>query len=350
MNLLSFARLTESEARAHVEQLLLWRDGGLCCPRCSSKNAFALSGKAAERGIYRCRDCKKDFTVRTGTILAGSHQSYGNWLYVMSRMAGTSKGISAKQVAKDLGIGYRSAWHMCHRIREAMRALDATKLEGIVEVDEAYCGSRRRKDGFKNKRGRGTTMQPVIGALARDGNVRTRVVSDVTKKSIHKFVLETVDPKSTLMTDEFQSYSGLNAKFEGGHHVVRHGEKEYALPGGINSNTIESFFSTIKKPIRATFHSVTPKHLQRYMYEFEYRWNHRKLDPVDSVNNLITQCPRKSLTFRSLVATPVPPRFVNSYARKQQREPRKEREGEFLWTTATPIKRGRKPRSKENAL
>lgn len=273
--LATLSKLTEDEARSYLESVL-WPNGP-ACGHCRSQNARKLEGEAHRAGLYKCRDCRKQFTVTVNTIFHRSHIPLRLWLMAFSILCSAKKGISALQLQRQLGLGsYQAAWHMAHRIRYAM-SQEPLKgmLQGQVEVDETYVGGKPRpKSGEKPKRGRGTKKIPVVALVQRGGNVRAKPIERVDGKTLKGAIRENVDKRSVILTDEFSSYRGIGKEFKFGHVTVNHSEGEYAR-GGAHTNTAESYFSLLKRGIVGSFHHVSKEHLHRYVDEFSFRWNHR---------------------------------------------------------------------------
>lgn len=296
MNAAQLTRLTEEQARTMLEKIR-WPEGPIC-PKCGSVNAVKLGGKAGEKGQCKCRDCRKKFTIRVGTIFEDSPIPLRDWVYAFSRMCASKKGISAHQLHRELGVTYKTAWFICHRIRHAMQQDGTLKLDGTVEVDETYVGGKPRKKGV-SKRGRGTKKQPVVALVERDGNVKSRVVADVTGKTLKGAIRESVDRSATIMTDEHAGYRGIGAEFDGGHKTVNHSSGEYARASdGACTNTVESHFALIKRGVYGTFHHVSKKHLQRYCDEFAFRWNHRKVTDGERTLAALEAVSGKRLMYR----------------------------------------------------
>lgn len=301
MTLLEIARMTEEEARTFLEQVR-WPNGPVC-PHCGVlNNAARLEGTKIRPGVYKCRDCRQQFTVTVNTIMHRSKISLDKWLLAFHLMCSSKKGISALQLQRELGLGsYQTAWHMEHRIRYAMNqgGLTAT-LQGDVEVDETYVGGKPRKGGEKSKTGRGTKKQPVMLAVERDGKARTRVIADVTGATLKSAIREWVDRDARIITDEWAGYRGIERDFpRHGHLTVNHSRGEYVC-GDACTNTAESFFALLKRGVMGTFHSVSKQHLNLYADEFEFRWNHRKVSDHDRMIAAIGQVGGKRLTYRTL--------------------------------------------------
>lgn len=294
MSVANLSRLTEIEARALLEEIR-WPDG-LVCVHCGSISAKRLGGKAGEKGQIKCSEkgCRKKFTVRVGTIFEDSKISLQDWVYAFTRMCASKKGISAHQIHRELGVTYKTAWFMCHRIRYAMSQAGSL-LSGELEADETYVGGKPRYKG-QSKRGRGTRKTPVALLVKRGGEARTRVIEDVTSKTLKQFIRDNADRSSTINTDELSSYAGLDSEFAA-HKVVTHSKKEYVGSNGASTNTAESYFAIMKRGIYGVFHHVGRQHLQRYCDEFAFRWNTRQISDVERTFAAIRSIEGKRLTY-----------------------------------------------------
>ena len=218
--------------------------------------------------------------------MQGSHITLRQWVQAFHSMCSHKKGVSALQLQRNLGLkSYQSAWHLAHRIRLAMKADPlASKLEGIVEVDETYVGGKPRKgkrdengELVVNKRGKGTKKVPVVALVQRDGGVKTQVVEGSVNASTLKMAIrENVKKEAQIQTDDLNLYAGIGSEFVGGHQTVNHSEGEYAR-GNVNTNSAESFFALLKRGVHGTFHHVSRTHLHRYCDEFSFRWGERKV-------------------------------------------------------------------------
>ena len=296
--------MTDEQARAHLESLL-WPNGEPVCRHCGSDNAYRMQGKTCRDGLCRCRDCGKQFTVTVGTIFEDTKVPLRKWVRAFHMMCSSKKGISALQLQRNLGLGsYRTAWHMAHRIRLAMKCDPlAGKLSGIVESDESYVGGKPRKKnllGGTSAPGPGRKT-PVHTLVERDGRKRTRVLPGVRAHNLRENIEALADKSSTLMTDENLAYRKVGAEFKGGHKSVEHGVYEYAKPDGSHINTAESSHALIKRGVYGTFHHVSKQHLQRYLDEFDFRWDHRKARDVDRTNTALRQVEGKRLMYRNPV-------------------------------------------------
>lgn len=278
------------------------------CPRCGSLDVRQMKGRDGHRQAnfrWYCADCKKakqnpQFTVRTGTVFEDSKIELRHWCFGFWRAATSKKGVSALEIHRQTGLSYKSCLFMLHRIRYAMSPEPSSKLGGDVEIDETYFGGKPRYKG-KNKRGT-WGKQPVMALVERKGRVKTKVVADVTAKTLKAVIRETVDSSARLISDENSSYTGIGAEFAGGHHTVNHSAKEYAR-GDITSNTVESFFAVMKRGLNGIYHNVSRKHLHRYMAEYEFRWNHRELEDGERTVAAIKAAQNKRLYYKDPVTS-----------------------------------------------
>lgn len=295
--------MTDDQAREHLEKLL-WPDGKPVCRHCGSVNAYKMQGASCRPGLCRCRDCKKQFTVTVGTIFEDSHIPLRKWVRAFHLMCSSKKGISALQLQRNLGLGsYRTAWHMAHRIRLAMKCGPmAELLTGTIESDEVWIGGKPRKRHLRGPRPgkqHHTTKQPVHTLVERDGRKYSRVLASVTAKNLKANIESLTDRSGTLMTDENKSYRPIGQGFKGGHKSVNHSIYEYARKAdGAHINTAESSHALIKRGIYGTFHSVSRNHLQRYLDEFDFRWNHRTTTDVERTHAALAQTEGKRLMYR----------------------------------------------------
>lgn len=282
------------------------------CPRCGStdvRKMLAADGKRNKRFLWRCKGgCGEQFTVRIGTVFEESRIPLKHWCYGFWAACASKKGVSAKQIQRQTGLSYKSSLFMMHRIRHAMApSPGAPPLSGTVEVDETFCGGRRRIGSYRARdaQGNGKPLKPkmanktpVMAAVQRDGQVRARVVPKVTAENVRLFLADYIDARATvLMTDENALYRPPGKGFAA-HRVVNHERREYAKPDGTSTNTIESFFALLKRGLHGTFHSVSPEHLHRYVSEFEFRYNHRKIDDGERVELAIRAGDGKRLRYR----------------------------------------------------
>ena len=251
---------------------LLWPDG-ITCPRCESANHSFIS----TRRLWKCKGCKKQFSVKVGTIMEDSPLGLDKWLTGMWLITNAKNGISSHEVGRAIGITQKSAWFLLHRIRLAMQNGTFGKLKGEVEVDETFIGGKAR-NMHKDKRaekihGRGATGKAiVIGVLERDGEVRTKVIPNTKRGTVQAHVRQHVEPGSLVCSDALPSYAGLSPDYV--HEAVDHAV-EY-VRGNIHTNGLENFWSLLKRMLRGTYVSVEPFHLWRYLDEEAFRFNERK--------------------------------------------------------------------------
>jgi transposase-like protein len=296
--------MTEDEARTHIEKLL-WRDGEPVCRHCGSVNAYRMSGATVRPGLCRCRDCDKQFTVTVGTIFEDSHIPLAKWVKAFHLMASSKKGMSALQLQRNLALGsYRSAWHLAHRIRLVMKCEPmAGALKGQIQVDETYVGGKPRPfDGKVHKKGRGTKKAAVLALVETNGNVHSRHVERIDSKTLKAAMDEACCPSSQIVTDELPAYRKAVAGFAGGHSTVNHASGQYVNEQGAHTNTVESYFSLLKRGVYGTFHHVSKKHLHRYCSEFDFRWNGRSLKDVERREMALKQVEGKRLMYKSPVS------------------------------------------------
>lgn len=260
------------KAREYLEALR-WPDGAVC-PHCGSiEQHYKLEGKAHRAGVWKCKDCREQFTVTVGTLFADSKVPLNKWLQACYLMASSKKGISSKQLERMLGVSYKTAWFMSHRIREAMDSGNGGLLGGDggpVEVDETYWGNVGKQR--KGARGWAHKMK-VVSLVERDGKKRSFHVANVNHNTVGPILKEQVSAKARLMSDDTSVYDKAGKEFAS-HQKVNHSAGEYAR-GDVTTNTVESSFAILKRGLYGTFHSVSEKHLQRYATEFDFRWNHR---------------------------------------------------------------------------
>lgn len=269
--------LAEDQAREHIEKLR-WPKGPACV-HCGSTNVYRVGGSNHRPGLLACRDCRGHFTVTVGTVMEDSHLPLSKWVGAFHLICASKKGISALQMQRQLGLGsYKTAWHLCHRIREAMKCEPAASmLSGIVQVDETYVGGKPRKyDGKEHKRGRGTSEIPVVALVETDGRAYSKPTKSVSSCNLKAMMEEAIQPTATIVTDDLNVYPATTAGFAGGHHTVNHSAGQY-VHEGFTTNGAESFFALLKHGVYGTFHHVSAQHLSRYCAEFDFRWNGRKL-------------------------------------------------------------------------
>lgn len=289
----------ETKAREHLEALR-WPHGPVC-PECGVVGGhYAITTRP---GLYRCHEnkCRKQFTVTVGTVFERSKIPLTKWLMATYLMCTSKKGISSHQIHRMLGITYKSAWFMTHRIREAMRDGFDGQLGGggkTVEVDETF--GNERKPRRQGKKGRGYHHKTkVLSLVERGGRVRSFHVPSVTAKTLAPILKEQIAADSRIMTDEASQYTLVGRDFAE-HGVVSHGIGEY-VRGDVHTNVVEGYFSIFKRGLMGSYHHVSKKHLKRYLCEFDYRFNYRcalGFDDAERAENAIRGIAGKRLLYK----------------------------------------------------
>jgi transposase-like protein len=306
-NALKIYRLTEDEAYEMLEQIR-W-SGKPVCPHCGSTlQHYKIESKVgtknrARKGLYKCADCRKTFTVKVGTIFEDSHIPLNVWLAAIYEMNAAKNGISAHELHRKLDITYKTAWFMCHRIRFAMSEKPLGKLLGIIESDETYVGGselNKHKSKRNPKRGRGYDKKtPVFALVQRDGELRAGTVPSVNAANLRAIMRENITPDSHIMTDQLGAYRALDEDFLK-HDLVDHGRKEYVREN-VHVNTLEGWFSLLKRGLNGTYHHVSPQHLDRYVGEFQFRYNARKIKDGDRAIKAMKGAEGKRLVYKDAI-------------------------------------------------
>lgn len=307
LNLITLAKeySDEDKARGLLESLL-WVDGPVCphCKNHKEKPIYKLQPKEGgktkvRKGVHKCGACRKQFTVTVGTIFEDSHLPISKWLMAIFILCSSKKSISAAQLSRMLGITYKAAWFMNHRIRFAMSPEMPLYrlLQGVVEVDETFVGGKGdRTTKFSRK-------TPVMALIEQDGQMRTRVVPSVSQKNIGNALRDCVAQDAVICTDEWKAYPKAAQNFKA-HHTVNHSKCEYTLklPSGVSAgvNHCESFFSLLKRGVHGAWHSVSREHLHRYANEFAFRWNTRSLTDGERMETAVGMTTGKRLTYRQV--------------------------------------------------
>lgn len=299
----------EAEARRYIEALR-WPGGQRVCGKCGS---IGTDYPTKREGRYRCgaKECRKDFTVMTGTVMEASHIKLNVWVMAFYLMCSSKKGMSAHQLHRTLDVTYKTAWFLAHRIRLAMTngGMFSSPIGGagmIVEADETYWGKVEaprtvRTDGRPyNKRGSGpANKRPIVALIERGGQARVFHVAEANQATVSKILRENVDPASTLHTDESRIYPRIGKEFAE-HQTVQHSTGEYARDG-VHVNTAEGFFGVFKKGMSGVYQHCAEKHLHRYVGEFEFRFNNRTklgVDDTTRADRAIAGAEGKRLTYR----------------------------------------------------
>lgn len=273
------------------------------CVHCGSLNVYkmvdAVRGQRNKRYLWRCHDCKKQYTVRIGTVYEESRIELRHWAYAFWRASTSKKGVAALEIKRHCQISYKSALFLMNRIRFAMAPDQATapKLTGIVECDETRIGGKPRHCSYYVPRPP-KKKSIVFAAVEREGQIRRRIVADVSAKTLRAAIREVVDRRSRIYTDDFSSYDGIGNYLSGGHRKVRHAKREYVC-GTVHTNTAESSFAIMKRGIMETYHSVSKQHLHRYVSQFDFLWNFRELNHGERTIAAIKLAEGKRLVYKT---------------------------------------------------
>lgn len=286
----------QEAARKYLESRL-WPNG-VKCPFCGQKEKITNR----KNGFYRCNPCKKDFSVRTGTIFERSHIPLHKWLYGMYLLVTARKGISSLQLSKEIGITQKSAWFMLHGLREAC-GNELPKLRGVIEIDETYIGGKEsnKHESKKLKSGRGAVGKTaVLGMRERKGKTIAMPIKDVGANTLSKAIIKHIMTGSTLHTDDAPAYGGIGELFYK-QQTVNHSKGEYSK-NGVTINGVESVWAVLKRGLHGVYHHASEKHLKRYVDEFTFRLNdgNVKIHTLDRLDSFITSAANKRLTYRKL--------------------------------------------------
>jgi transposase-like protein len=293
----------DHKAREALEAIR-WPDGPYC-PHCGNSDQDKIAkgeGKAARPGLYYCAECNGQFTVTVGTVMERSKIPLSKWLFAMHLLGASKKGMSARQLQRMLGITYKTAWFLCHRIREAMTPTKRGSLGGegkTIEADETYIGGKEKnKHVGKRKKGNigGKGKQPVFALVERDGMSHSFHIAKITGKTLRPLIVETASRKSALMTDEGGQYYHVGKEFAR-HETVNHSDDEY-VRGDAYTNTAECRFSLMKRAVYGTHHSISEAHLSRYLNEWDFKWNTRKMKDGERAALIAKGIEGKRLTYR----------------------------------------------------
>lgn len=300
------------KAREYLEGIQ-WPHGPVC-PHCGVVGGhYQLQGKTHRPGLWKCKDCREQFTVTVGTVFERSKIKLNVWLQAVFLLCSSKKGMSAHQLHRILGVTYKTAWFMAHRIREAFRDANPGLMGGgqggIVEADETYIGSPKGKryrkfaDGPKRRGTGGVYLRKVVSLVDRKGATRSFHIANIDAKNLKPILEKHIAREAKVYTDNAGHYRrmGLADTFAA-HETTNHFAGEYARPGGIHSNTVEAYFGLLKRGIYGTYHHVSEAHLQRYLQEFDFRYTNRTAQGVNDTERAIkalAQIQGKRLTYRS---------------------------------------------------
>lgn len=309
--------LTDEAAAQDALASLRWPEG-VTCPHkgCEGgkkvyevkyvhRDARTGEVKPSVRKQWKCGACRKKFSVTTGSIFEGAHIPVGKWIFAIYMMCSSKKGISASQLARELNITVKSAWFMCHRVREAMlqeplAGMLGTGPDAIVELDETYVGGKKKNNRHRNRTAVAGKKTAVMTLIDREGEVKTVKVGNVRKGTLQSIAKPIVDQSANIVTDVHLSYEGLDQHFHS-HHTVDHSQT-YVRGIIFHTNFAESYHSLLKRGIIGTYHHISDKHLPRYLVEFDRRWNSRKESDGERAVNVIKTAPGKRLTYKAIVS------------------------------------------------
>lgn len=320
-SVISLANKIQTEADAYrLLEDLRW-NGEPVCPHCGSDRAYFLNsdlgevrktrtGNKTQRRVWKCGECRKQYSAITGTVMHGTKLPIRIWLFVLFEMAGNKNGISAREIERKYGIAPRSAWFMTQRIREAMKRDPlASLMSGTIVADETFVGGepknrhqqgKRRPGSGKGFAGAASDKTPVVSLIdVETGEVRSKVVREVNGDTLREAIAESVDiANSRLMTDAAQYYRQLGRDFQS-HEWVDHSGKEY-VRGKVTTNHAEGFFSQFKRSLDGTHHQISKKHLERYLAEFDFRYSTRKLNDSVRMRKIVEQAEGRRLAYKPL--------------------------------------------------
>lgn len=301
----------ENKAREHLEAIR-W-PAGPTCPHCGSVDkVYRLNGKSHRPGLIHCNDCDGSFTVTTGSVMESSHVPLHKWVLAYRLMAGSKKGISAHQLHRTIGVTYKTAWFMAHRIRESMKPVDETPMGGrgmVVEADETYFGpvsdANRRttptRGGKFTKGGRTgpSNKRAIVSLVERGGEVRSFHVENADQATVQAIIAKNLSNRTRLHTDESRLYTG-SMRHVSGHETVKHTAGEY-VRGDVTTNSVEGFFSVFKRGMRGTYQHCGEQHLHRYLTEFDFRFSNRSalgVNDTERATRAIKGAEGKRLTYQ----------------------------------------------------
>jgi transposase-like protein len=302
LNLSKLAKyFSDEDAARDLLEEMRWGKDGAVCPKCGGADPYKLTpraGSKTRKGLYKCRACRKQFTVTVGTVFEDSHIPLSKWLLAIHLLASSKKGMSAHQLHRNLGISYKAAWFMAHRLRYAMKQGPlAALMEGNVEVDETYVGARKKRGAKRGHPGPDSHKTPVVALVERQtGRVRAFPMPRVTSDNLRAAIKTHVRLDATLQTDDYFPYRQVGAEMAR-HAVVKHTAGEY-VRGTDHTNTVEGFFGLLKRGINGVYHHVSRGHLTRYCDEFAFRYEHRKATDGDRAKALVGMAEGKRLTFK----------------------------------------------------
>lgn len=294
---------TDSDCRNYLKQLLWKTDMPSGCPRCGNTTTYAFK----DGRTYKCAACREKFNLLTGTIFENTKLPLNKWIACLWMSTSYKRGISSYQVARNIGVTQKTAWFMMQRIRQLFEHLKPESLEGVCTCDETFVGGKN-KNRHKNKRydfKNGNDQRKfadkisVFGVMEVHGKVISKSVPDVKMSSLQPLLLQYVKKKSTVMTDEWKAYQYINHFFE--HKICSHLRGEYVSKDGATTNPIENYWSHVKRAVIGTYYHLTRKHIDRYLNEFDFKFNYRDLCDGDKFNLVLAQLPNSRLKYQTLI-------------------------------------------------
>ena len=295
MNITDAIFTDPDKARVHLEALL-WPNGPVC-PHCGETERLKrLAGKSTRAGLIQCNACLKNFTVTVSTVFERSKIALNKWLLASFLLSSSKKGMSAHQLHRMLGVTYKTAWFMAHRIREAMAPTNPEPLGGpgkVVESDEAFVG------GFKKKRlsGNVAPKKKIVTLVERGGAARSFHITHVNFATVRHALVTSAHRSSALMTDDARFYNNIGKEFAS-HGTTLHSNREFAKAGGVHSNTVENFFSIFKRGVIGTYHHMSATHMHRYLAEFDFRYSTKTTSDGERTDDALKGIAGKRLTYR----------------------------------------------------
>lgn len=300
---------TDKECRAALEALR-WPDG-VRCPRCDADKVY----RAEPRKQFDCALCGYQFSVTSGTIFNDSHLPLPSWFVATYLLCESKKGISSNQIKRTLGVSYKTAWYLTHRIRAAMKDGSPEPLRGIIEFDETFIGGKVREKGMGYRKNKAI----VVGAVERGGDIRIRVIKRANKRTVQTFVKSVAhEDAEGFMTDEAYVYVGIGDE-DTPHETVRHRDEEW-VRGDVHTNTVEGVWSLLKRSIIGSYHQLSAKHLPAYLDEISFRYNNRE-NPYLFRDTLMALLNSEPMPYKELIREKVSTRTVR---RRKAKEPHKD--------------------------
>jgi transposase-like protein len=302
MSVLSAPHFHNEEAAIKFLEGIIWANG-VNCPKCGVvADHYQIKGKSARPGLRCCKSCRKQFTVKVGTVFESSHIPVYKWLQATYLLSASKKGMSAHQLHRMMGVTYKTAWFMFHRIREAMRVLNIEPLGGegkVVEADETYVGGKEQNKHLRKRTGHKNGLskkEAVVSIIEREGKVHSYHTGRATAEQVSPILTGLVHHRTVLITDDSSVYKTVGEKFAA-HQIVKHSLNQYVV-GQVHTNTIEGFFGIFKKGMTGVYQHCGKQHLQRYLNEFDFRYNERKINDLERANVALAGIVGKRLTYR----------------------------------------------------